>query len=438
MLHSILKPRIVVVGGGAGGLELVTRLGRKLGKKNRATISLIDSQLTHIWKPLLHEVAVGTLDSHQDEINYLTHAHHNGYEFQLGEMMGLDRQGQKIILAPMLNHTGEVILPQRVVSFDYLIIAVGSRANTFNVPGVDAHCFFLDTSQEAESFHQALVQKIIQVRQYESQTQDMPLSVTIIGAGASGVELAAEMVKALEQAKKIGLGPVGEKLKPKVTLIEAHERILPHLPKRLVKQVHAELIRLGIEIHTGQRVTQVTDTEVFTEDGLVVPSIFKVWVAGIKAHPWLAQLDDLEVNQRNQLVVKATMQTTVDDRIFAFGDCCALPLEGSKTVPPRAQAARQEALLLYRSMQGVIKGAPPLSFQYKDYGSLVNLSSANTIGYLMGKYSQSFMIEGKLARLMYLALYKLHQLTLYGFRNWILIIISAIISRRAKPRLKLH
>ena len=90
--RALTPPRIVVVGGGAGGLELVTQLGNGLGKKKRAEITLIDGSRTHIWKPLLHEVAAGTLDSHDDELEYLAQASENYFRFVLARMNGLDRQ----------------------------------------------------------------------------------------------------------------------------------------------------------------------------------------------------------------------------------------------------------------------------------------------------------------------------------------------------------
>ncbi|AMD00569.1 NADH dehydrogenase [Halomonas chromatireducens] len=97
---------MVVVGGGAGGLELVTRLGRRLGRRGKAEITLIDRNSTHIWKPLLHEVATGALDSSIDEISYQSHAQLNGYRFQRGTLEGVDREARHLRLAPVLDDHG--------------------------------------------------------------------------------------------------------------------------------------------------------------------------------------------------------------------------------------------------------------------------------------------------------------------------------------------
>ena len=111
-----MSHRIVIVGGGAGGLELATRLGRKLGKSGAARIILVDANLTHIWKPLLHEVAAGSLNSSEDELNYVAQAKWNHFEFQLGRMSGLDRAGKSITLAPTLDDDGQVLMPERQIA----------------------------------------------------------------------------------------------------------------------------------------------------------------------------------------------------------------------------------------------------------------------------------------------------------------------------------
>src|SRR3954447_22003618 len=98
--------RIVIVGGGAGGLVLATKLGDALGRRRKARVTLIDANLTHVWKPLLHEVATGTLDSHKDDVIYLGHAHDHGFDFQQGRMEGLDRAGKRALLGPGLHGRG--------------------------------------------------------------------------------------------------------------------------------------------------------------------------------------------------------------------------------------------------------------------------------------------------------------------------------------------
>src|SRR4051794_41111816 len=102
-MNTASAHRIVIVGGGAGGLELATKLGDRLGRRRRAEIVLVDATPTHLWKPLLHEVAAGALNSYQDELNYIAHAREHHFRYRYGRMSGLDRVGKNVILAPVLD-----------------------------------------------------------------------------------------------------------------------------------------------------------------------------------------------------------------------------------------------------------------------------------------------------------------------------------------------
>ncbi|WP_165601745.1 FAD-dependent oxidoreductase, partial [Methylobacillus sp. MM3] len=113
-----MSHRIVIVGGGAGGLELATRLGRTLGKRGKAQVTLVDAHLTHIWKPLLHEVAAGSLNSSEDELNYVAQAKWNHFEFQLGRMQGLDRACKRVRLAALVDENGVELVPERDIAYD--------------------------------------------------------------------------------------------------------------------------------------------------------------------------------------------------------------------------------------------------------------------------------------------------------------------------------
>ncbi len=430
---------IVIVGGGAGGFELAVRLGKKLGKHQLATITLVDKTLTHLWKPLLHEVAAGTLDSHADELNYLTHASTRHFQFQLGELQSLDRARREIFLAPVYNNLGQEIAPGRNMSYDFLVIAVGSTSNDFNIPGVKDHCFFLDNREQADLFQQNFLKNLMQAQNQIEPLRPGQLTIAIIGAGATGVELAAELHYSIKQAINYGLDHIDFKKDVKLILIEAANRILAQLPERLSRAITDVLTQFGVEIMTGERVTQVTAEGLETASGQSIPAYIKVWAAGIRAPDFLRNLDGLEVNPVNQLIVKPTLQTTVDDNIFALGDCASCPRADSKfPVPPRAQAAHQQAKLLAKSITRKIEGKSLLPYFYTDHGSLITLSREGALGNLMGRITGSLMVEGFLARTVYLSLYKMHQITLLGYWRVFLITLADLLTRRIKPRLKLH
>ena len=442
---------IVIVGGGAGGLELATTLGNKLGKKKKAAITLIDCTLTHLWKPLLHEVAAGSLNSYEDEVGYLGQSHWHHFRFRLGRMDRLDRKKQEVSLAPTLDGEGNEYIPRRTFHYDTLVIAVGSTTNDFGIPGVKEHCMFLDTRKEADHFHQFLFRSY-----YTAHTQNEPLRegqlhIAIAGAGATGVELSAELHDSTRQLAEFGLDQVKPDTDVKITIVEASDRILPALPPRLSDNVRKALEKLNIETCTNQRIIEATPKGFKTESGKFIPAEIKVWAAGIKAPDFLKEFGGLETNHIDQLVVKPTLQTTRDDNIFAFGDCAACPLmsnsrpgagDKDETVPPRAQAANQQASMLVKTMRQRLKGDSSLpEYKYVDYGSLVNMSSYTTVGILMGnlsKISGSVMIEGIVARFVYISLYKMHQMILHGPIRMGLSTLANILTRKAKPRMKLH
>ncbi len=437
------KHHIVIVGGGAAGSELATQLGNKLGRKNLADITLVDGVLTHLWKPLLHEAAAGTLDSHEDEIEYLAQAHWHHFRFRLGRMDQLDRGKREISLAPTLDEDGKEFIPRRTLGYDTLVIAVGSEANELGIPGVRQHCFFLDTQAQAEQFRRNLLKRC-----YTAQTQQAPLRagqlhVAIAGAGATGIELAAELHNATRQLVAFGLDHIDPDRDIKLSIIEAADQILPALPRRLVANTMAALKRIGVAVLTGERVVSADATGFTTASGTYVPAEIKVWAAGIRAPAFLRQMDGLETNRLNQLVVRPTLQTTEDENIFAIGDCAACPMPGGEGwVPPRAQAAHQQGSLLVKSLKNRLAGEALLPYRYKDYGSLINLSRYNTVGSLMGnltgRWSANFLIEGVIARLVYLSLYKTHQVALSGYLRVGLHTIANLLTRKTKPRMKLH
>lgn len=428
--------RIVIVGGGAGGLELAVKLGKKLGRTGRAEITLVDAVQTHLWKPLLHQVAAGTINSHADEMEYFALARKHHFCFRLGRMEGLQRAGKEIVLAPMQDEEGAELLPRQKIPYDTLVFALGSQGNDFGTPGVLEHSILLDTPVAAERFHQRLINSCIRAQAGAKSAGEGRFTVTIIGGGATGVELSAELHMTTRILSSYGLAP--ENLK--IVIIDAAPRLLQMLPERLSSAVARELHSLDIEIHTNEKVVNVSQDGVQMASGTVIPSGIVVWAAGIKAADFLKDIDGLETNRLNQLVVRNTMQSTRDASIFAFGDCAACPQgEGLPDVPPRAQAAHQQASTLAQSLIRSLQHKPLLAFRYKDYGSLVSLGEYSTVGSLMGAIAHgSVFIEGSIAKWMYWWLHKQHQIAISGlFHTW-LSTWAETINWARNPRIKLH
>ena len=431
---------IVIVGGGAGGLELATWLGHALGKRGKAAVTLIDRRRTHLWKPLLHEAAAGSMDHAVSELDYLAQAHWHGFRYRIGEMIDLDRQRRHVRVAPFFDEDGRQVTPSRSVHYDTLVIAIGSLTNDFATPGVEEHAISLDTPDDAGRFHRRLVNALIRAQAQSEPLRPEQLKVAIIGAGATGAELAAVLHRTTRQLVAYGLDRIDPDKDIKISLIEAADRILLGLPERLADAAARLLARLDVVIRTSARAAEVLPAGVRLASGEVIPAELVIWCAGVKAPDVLKDIGGLETNRLNQLVVRPTLQTTRDDNIFAIGDCAACPWPGRNiNVPPRAQAAHQQASHMVEQVRRRLSGAPLKPWHYRDYGSLIALSRYTTVGNLMGALvGGNLFIEGRLARLMYKSLYKRHELALHGLAKVALDTMARVITRRTEPQVKLH
>jgi NADH dehydrogenase len=438
--------RFIVVGGGAGGLELATRLGdRYAPHKNKgavtAQVTLVDRNPTHIWKPLLHEVAAGSMDPFTQELEYAAQARWHHFEFQQGELQALDRAAKRITLAPVIDDDGAELLPQRVLEYDTLVIAIGSTTHFFGVKGAPEYSLALDTVSQAERFRKRLIAACMRAEyQVHEPVESAPdastpptpsteprIQVAIVGAGATGVELSAELRNTAQVLSAYGL----HKLDP---------RILPALQERVSTSTAELLTKLGVKLMTGETVAEVAPGVVRTASGQAIRADLTVWAAGIKAPAILSQLDGLPVNRLGQLVVRRTLQTETDDNVFALGDCAACPWPGNeRNVPPRAQAAHQQASFLLKALAARLENQPLPEFTYRDFGSLVSLGHFSAVGNLMGGViGGNMLIEGLFARFMYMSLYRLHIAALHGYARMVLDTFAHWLRRTTLPRVKLH
>ena len=436
--------KIVIVGGGAGGLELATRLGKAYGRGNKVIVTLVDKNRTHIWKPKLHEIASGSMDFGDHEVDYMAQAHWNHFTFRIGELKGLDRTNKTIDLYPYLDSDGSPVTPIQQIEYDTLVVCVGSLSNDFGTQGVKEFALKLETQHDAKQFHSKMVNACIRAHHQKEVIHKRQLHVAIIGAGATGVELAAELHRTTREVVAFGLDRIDPEKDIKVSLIEAAERILPALQPRFSLATEDLIKKLGVQVFTSSKVMEVMSNGIRLADGRVLESELVVWAAGVKAPDFLKDLGGLETNRINQLVVLDTLQTTRDIDIFALGDCAACPCpdeDGGRggIVPPRAQAAHQQASHLFEQIKRRLSNKSLRPYRYKDFGSLVSLGKFSTVGNMMGGLiGKNLMIEGYFAKLMYLSLYKLHELAIHGFIKTSLYTFARMITKQTNPTVKLH
>ncbi len=430
---------VVVVGGGAAGLQLATKLGDTLGRRGRARITLVEKSRTHIWKPLLHSIAAGGLRPSQHELNYLAQARWHHFTCRLGALSTIDREQHQVHVAATYDEEGREVTPDRSFPYDTLVIAVGSVTNDFGTPGAMEFAVPLETPEQATRFNKRLVNACLRANAQHFPVRPGQLHVAIIGAGATGTELAAELHRTVREVMAYGMTRLNPERDVKIILIEAAPRILPALPERMSTATAKLLRSLNIELRTDARVAAVNAEGVVLADGTLIPSELVVWSAGVKGPEFLRTLG-LQVNRTNQLIVTPTLQTVDDENIFAIGDCASCPREGFPNgVPPRAQAAHQMASHMVKQINLRLAGLPLRPFTYRDFGSLVSLGRYSTVGNLMGfSLGRSLFIEGYLARMMYRSLYAMHQAALHGRGSTLVRMASSAMTRQPEPEVKLH
>lgn len=430
-----MAERIVVLGGGAGGLELVVRLARMFRRDKSVAITLVDRNPTHIWKPLLHEVATGSMNSSRDEESYRLLARKYRFRFVLGEATTIDADGRVLTVAPVFDGAGREMTPERDVRFDCLVVAVGSLSHDFGIDGVYRFSKQLDSRMQAERFHRTFASLLQQAN--AAAGGDAMMQVVIVGGGATGVELAADMHNVVDRLREYGFENLSADALS-VSVIEAAPALLPALPERIGVSVHGELERIGVRVRTGTRVASVEEAAVVTAEGERIASDLTVWAAGIRAPEWLAA-SGLPTDRIGRIEVDTDLRVRGQAAIYAIGDCAfCLDADGSE-VPPRAQAAHQMAAVAAKNIRAGRNGGRSRPFLYRDFGSLVSLSRFSTIGNLMGNLMRgTVFIEGWLARLVYLSLYRMHQATVHGYFSTLLIILGDRIHRATRAEVKLH
>ncbi|WMC20275.1 MAG: FAD-dependent oxidoreductase [Enterobacteriaceae bacterium PSpyr] len=413
------KKNIIIIGGGIGGLELTKLLSNKLGYK--VNITLIDKNSYHIWKPILHEISSGYLDVNTNAINFYDHAYNNNYNFKLGCLININKYKKKIIY----KYIEKKKKIKKTLKYDILVIALGSISNDFNIPGVKQNCFFLDNIKQAILLHKKIFNILLNNKFKKKK-------IIIVGGGATGIELSAEISNLIKELKKYNY-IISKKL-INIIIIEAGKKILSLLPIKISLNIYNKLKEIGIIIIKNTIVTNIYKYGLKTNKNIFINANLIIWTAGIKISNFIKNIKGLKINKINQLLIKPTLQTTLDKNIFAIGDCASLKIGDNQFVPSRAQSAHQMANLCFKNILYLLNNKKLKLYKYNDYGTIISLSKFYTIGYLIIKIiNKNIIIKGKIAYFIYILLHKLHHIKIQGYIKTLLITIINII----KPKIKI-
>jgi NADH:ubiquinone reductase (H+-translocating) len=439
--------RVVIVGGGVGGFSLAQRLAASNRKSRRLQVVLVDKETSHFWKPRLHEVASGHVDPARHQIPFAAHAQRHGFVFERGELSRLDRVARKVTIAATCDSSGREVLPMRQLSYDTLVLAMGSVTNFFGVPGAAENALPLESVGQAELFRSRLLAAYTwanHARRSGTASSLSPVTINVIGAGATGVELASSLREAAHQLSRYSLASLNPVHDVHVRLIEGCARVLPALDAQLAEEARQRLSSLSIDVLTDTRITEVREDAVLTHDGRALASDITIWTAGVSGPAVLRRFDGLDVTRNSQVLVRRTLQTLADDAIFALGDCAACPAapsdidSGRSFLAPRAQVARQQAIFLAQAIWLRISNRTLPSFAFHDTGTLVDCGRKGTIGSLrLENFNRNVFVDGVVAGLMYKLIYQVHVITLTGLTRTVLDGASRWLHRRANPAIRL-
>ena len=422
---------IVIVGGGAGGLELATRLGDTMGRKGRAKIILVDRSPTHFWKPLLHTVASGKRDPQVFQIEYSAQAAEHGFHFIHAEMRSVDRAARTLELAPCMRDDG-IAPPLRTLEYSTLVLALGAVTNFYGVPGAADNVCTLDHVGDAKGFYRRFLGACVRASQGDGET----VNVMIVGGGATGVELAAELAHSARALAKYKVHTLDPARDVRISILERGERILPHLPPEMSARAEKYLASRGIEVCTGAAVTSVEADTIHVDGG--PPPPHQTRLGGGGAGPAISKTFGLALGRMRQIMVNASLQSVDDPHVFAIGDCASFVCPVKGAAPPRAQVAHQQAVFLAGALARR-DGTPLPEFRYRDYGSLVSLGPVAAVGVLFGGgIGRQMPVSGATANLLYGMMYQKHLMALHGVVRAAAVMLVDWLRKRITPSVKLH
>lgn len=419
---------IVIAGGGTAGLQLAARLGKRLGKRGLANIVLMDRYRTHLWKPLLHEVAAGKLEPYIHHTSFALQARRYGFRFVQGEFTSLNRDNRTLAITTAGSDGATYAT---ALTYDTLVLAIGGTTQYFGVPGASEHALALDSVPGAEYARTQIVDALRRVSS-QAKAADRPAraSVAIVGAGATGVQLAAQVRQMSRVLSQYGIHSLDPDCGTEIRLLEASGSILPGMDHRLADRTTAELQAQGIQILLNTRVTEVRPDCLHVAGAAPVTADVTIWTAGVTVSPVLSNIG-LQVTRNGRVRVGDTLQTLEDEHIYALGDCASFRPAGELAeLPTRAQVAHQQAIYLARALPRALAGKPVARFKFQDRGSVISLADDKALCHLLAPgASDGWQVQGALAKLVHAVIYRRHVLAIQGFVRAVAMTLSQRLER---------
>jgi len=381
----VIKPKVVILGGGFGGLAAARALYKT------AEVTVVDRHNYQTFLPLLYQVSTAGLAA--DHVAYPIRGalRKTSVKFRMGSPLSIDHKNKEVKLDS-----------SEVLQFDHLIVALGSTTADFGIPGVNEFTLGMKSVHEALTIRAEIMRRFEDLCRFEDQTR---LAITVIGGGPTGVEMAGAIAELIRGPLKSDQKQAAAQID--ITIIEAGERLLPTFSPTLSKRTKKDLEKLGVKVLVGSPVAGVEHRKITLKDKQVLPSEITIWAAGVKGSDAMTQLS-LPVSG-NRVVVEPTMQVKNYPNIWALGDIAgALGKDGSP-LPMVAPVAIQQGKFIAKQIARLSSSKELKEFKYLDKGSMATIGRNKAVVEVKG-----FKLSGPIAWLIWVAL---HLFYLLGGRN---------------------
>jgi NADH dehydrogenase len=379
------KPKVVILGGGFGGLAAARALYKS------AEVTVVDRHNFQTFLPLLYQVSTAGLAA--DHVAYPIRGalRKTDIKFRMGSPIAVDHKNNEVKLDS-----------SEVLKFDHLIVALGSVSADFGIPGVNEHALGMKTVHEALTIRAEIMRRFEDLCRFEDDTK---LSISVIGGGPTGVEMAGAIAELIRGPLKSDQAEAAANIQ--VSLIEAGPRLLPPFAPSLSERTKKDLEKLGVKVLLNAAVKAIEHRKIVLKDDSVLNSEITIWAAGVKGSDAMAQLS-LPTNG-NRVAVEPTMQVKNYPNIWALGDIAGALGKDGKPLPMVAPVAIQQGKFIAKQIARLITNKPLGEFKYLDKGSMATIGRNKAIVQVRG-----LKIAGPIAWLIWLWL---HLFYLLGGRN---------------------
>lgn len=365
------KPKIVILGGGYGGLITTKRL-EKLLKSGEADVTLINKHNYHYLTTQLHKIGVATAADRQIAISIPELINPAKTRFIKSEVSSVDVHKQEVHLEG-----------GAVVGYDYLLVALGFEVETFGIPGVKEYGFEIRSFKSSKAIYHQIIK---QFNLYKEDRDPSRLTFVVAGGGFTGVEIMGELVDGLPKLCKEHDIPF-ENIR--IVAVEAAPSVIPFFPKQSVEYTMNTLKKMNVELITSTKILEVTPEKIRLENSLDIPTRTLIWSCGVKANS-IVQKFGLPL-ERGKIAVDSQLRVKNMNNVFSIGDCSLFMKNETSALPPTAQVALQQAPVCAKNIVASIRGEELDTFEYHHKGSVASIGNFAAVG-LVGSVRLSGLI----------------------------------------------